>query len=210
MRVLAGKLERAGYQTKSVNYHFLRRSPAENAATLFAGIANINTPIVHWVGHSLGGIVILHLFEEYSVLPPGRVVLLGSPVQGSDLARRLHERVLLRPLLGRSIEKGLLGGAPSGAGGRQLGIITGTRRLGLGALMFAPGEQNDGVVAENETAVSGEMDRVSVPVSHSMMIFSKCCARLVLRFLGTGRFTLNYNSAESKPVLTRGKYGRTQ
>ena len=42
--------------------------------------------MVHVIAHSLGGVITLETFAAASDLPPGRIVLLGSPVQGSQAA----------------------------------------------------------------------------------------------------------------------------
>jgi pimeloyl-ACP methyl ester carboxylesterase len=187
MKVMAEFLRRIGYHTHVVSYRFLEHSPAENAAVLKQQLASIDTPIVHWVGHSLGGIVILHLLQQHDDLPPGKIVLLGSPVRGSSFAGKIHDIPMLRPLLGRSIEKGLLGGAPEYTTDRPLGIITGSQRFGLGALLFEV-EGSDGVVSLSETRLNGITDEVSVPYSHSTMVFSKKCAERVAQFLENSRF----------------------
>jgi pimeloyl-ACP methyl ester carboxylesterase len=188
MRVLGNYLQKAGYRTLQVSYDFLDNSPAENAAVVIAEIEKVQTPVVHLVGHSLGGIVILHVLQQHAGMPPGKVVLIGSPVRGSDLAAKIHARPVLRPLLGRSVEQGLLGGAPEFTSDRPLGVITGSRRLGVGAMVFDSDEVNDGAVSESETRLSGKEQRISIPYSHSIMIFSRRCARYVASFLATGRF----------------------
>ena len=189
MRVMSRQLERRGHRTLRVSYDFLGRSPLENAERLGREIrAWVGDETVHLVGHSLGGIVVLHLLHRHPELVVGRVVLLGSPVRGSAVARRVHENRLLRPLLGRSTEGGLLGGAPSDAGGREIGVITGRGRFGLAALVYPSGEEGDGVVAERETLLEDVAERVSVSGSHSSLIFSRECAALVARFLETGSF----------------------
>lgn len=189
MGLLANQLERQGYRTETISYPFLAHSPAENATLVRDAIDRINAPVVHLVGYSLGGIVLLHALQRFTSLPPGKVVLIGSPVNGSRVARALHAHSLLRPLLGRSVEEGLLGGAPRFRAQRPLGIIYGTRRLGIAALLFGDDEAGDGVVSTRETAIEGVTDAISVPYSHSMMVFSRHCASLVARFLASSRFS---------------------
>ena len=68
MRVMGKMLQSAGLNTHLVSYDFLRSSPAENAAKLHAEIAALNVKTIHLVGHSLGGIVILHIPVSYTHL----------------------------------------------------------------------------------------------------------------------------------------------
>ena len=84
--VIARRLESAGYVCHPFTYASVRRTAAENADRLQVFSARLDADIVHFVGHSLGGIVILHLFDRHPWQRPGRVVFLGSPVNGSAVA----------------------------------------------------------------------------------------------------------------------------
>lgn len=188
MRVMGRMLEAKGIRTKAISYDFLKRTPAENAQRLYDDIGLLGAKKINLVGHSLGGIVILHLLDQHPDLHIDKVVLIGSPVKGSSVARRVHKVPLLRPLLGQSIERGLLGGAPTFALNRPLGIITGRGTLGISALFYPLGENSDGVVQESETLLENATDRISLPLSHSSMIFSRQCSEYVAQFITTGRF----------------------
>lgn len=178
-----------GFEIFRVSYDFLGKSPEENAQTLAESLKAFEGKTLHLVGHSLGGIVILHLLKSHPDLNIGKIVLLGSPVKGSAVARRIHGSKLLRPLLGRSSEGGLLGNAPDFDGRRPLGIIAGSGKFGLGALFYPSGEAGDGVVTLRETLLENITDRIELPRSHTAMIFSRECARLVVRFIEQGRFS---------------------
>jgi pimeloyl-ACP methyl ester carboxylesterase len=188
MRVMGKMLESRGFRTKAISYDFLKRTPAANAQHLYDEIGLLGAKKINLVGHSLGGIVILHLLHRFPDLEIDKVVLIGSPVKGSSVARRVYNAPLLRPLLGQSVERGLLGGAPIFALNRPLGIITGSGSIGLSALLYPSGEDSDGVVRECETLLENATDRISLPLSHSAMIFSRQCTEYVAQFLTTGRF----------------------
>src|ERR1700730_14113201 len=74
----------------------------DNAMALGNYLQTIETDTLHLVAHSMGGLVILKLFELSLAqgLPPGRIVLTGSPVRGSRSAQRLVRLPLGRALLG--------------------------------------------------------------------------------------------------------------
>lgn len=188
MQVLAWRLRKFGYQTRCVSYRFLRQSPEQNAQQILSALAKIDTPVVHFAAHSLGGIVWLHFLNSGASLPEGRTVLLGSPVQGSHVAARLSRWAFGRALLGRSVEKGLLGGAPSDIRQREVGLIRGgTHPFGL--WVPADAEPSDGVVLHTETELAGADQATQVRWSHSTMIFSATTAAKAAEFFEQGEFS---------------------
>jgi len=187
MQVLVRRLRNLGFQTHTFSYDFLNNPPAVNAQALRRRIGELGARRVNLVGHSLGGIVIMHLLDQFPDLEVGKVVLLGSPVRGSFVARRVFNSPL-RPLLGRSVDGGLLNGAPAFKSDAPLGIINGTGRLGIVAVLYPAGDDSDGVVRNSETLIDQATDRVMVPRSHSGMIFSSQCADKIANFLNFGRF----------------------
>ena len=190
---MSRQMQRLGHRTRRFSYDFLSRSPAENGDALadYVRALNADQPApspVHLVAHSLGGIVALHCLDRHPDLPVERVVLIGSPVRGSSVARRVHANDLLRPLLGRAGERGLLGDVPEFAGRQELGVIAGSGSFGLSALLFPLDEDGDGVVGASETVIENAAERVVVPRSHSALMISSEAARLAARFVETGRF----------------------
>jgi pimeloyl-ACP methyl ester carboxylesterase len=160
---------------------------------------------LHLVGHSLGGIVTLRMLQRLQArgedwrLPPGRVVLLGSPVCGSRAAARLETLPLGRALLGQLAIEGLLR-QPCREGSqeplcdwqpsRDVGVIAGTNPVGLGRVLARFNEPNDGTVALRETDYPAARDRVVLPVSHMGMLLSVRVAEETAHFLRDGRFSL--------------------
>ena len=134
MLPLARRLRTCGYRTQVLRYRSLRRPLDWNARRLVQLVRRQGPGPVHLVGHSLGGLVILQALQDSQDLAAGRVVLLGSPVNGSLIARRLYRRRWSRWLVGRSAEDGLLGTGPRWQGRQSPGVIAGTWPLGLGQL----------------------------------------------------------------------------
>lgn len=190
MSVLRHRVRDCGYRVVQFRYPSVRRTPRENARALNAFLRRIDAPVIHLVAHSLGGIVVLHLFDAFPEQKPGRVVLIGTPVRGSAAARELARHPWLRPLLGASLQQGLLGDAPRWRGDRDLGIIAGTRGLGVGVVLTAGRlpEPNDGTVELDATRTAGVTDRLELPHGHNALLFVKETAEAVCRFLATGRF----------------------
>lgn len=193
MGVLAQRLARAGFRTRTFSYDFLKSSPAENGDALAEFVRTLDrgpdghAPL-HLVGHSLGGIVILHCLDRHPDLDIAKTVLIGSPVRGSQVAKKIHGKGFLRPLLGRSIEGGLVDGAPEFRGQCPLGIITGKGGVGMTSFLYPLSEPGDGVVADSETLIERASERTMLPRSHSALLFSGQCAELVVRFLRKGTF----------------------
>lgn len=185
---LRRKLERAGYECHVFKYHERRRSLAETATRLHEFLATIDAPVVHFVGHSLGGLVLLHLFNQYPFTTKGRIVLLASPVNGSVVAKRLARPRLTRWLLGQSMEQGLDGNAPPWKSWQDIGIISGTFPMGLGLIVGGPDLPHDGTVSVEETMLRGATDALLLPVSHFGILFSSEVAEQVIIFLRAGKF----------------------
>lgn len=184
MRPLAARLERAGLTTCRFGYA-TRATPAANADRLADWLAAQPVPPRHFVAHSLGGAVLAHLFERHpdAVPPDGRIVLLGSPLAGSAVARRLAGIPPVRRLLAGSLVEGLDGKAPAWRAPRTL-MIAGTRPVGPGRLV--PGAlcgPNDGTVAVDETRVPGLAAHQCLPVNHFGLLFSRPVAEATITFL---------------------------
>jgi len=64
MRLMAARLKSRGLKTHTVSYSFLKKTPVENAQRLQAQLSDLNARKIHLVGHSLGGIVILHMLAR--------------------------------------------------------------------------------------------------------------------------------------------------
>jgi pimeloyl-ACP methyl ester carboxylesterase len=152
-------------------------------------IAAIEAPQVHLLGHSLGGLLIQRCLERYPPARPGRVVFIGTPAAGSRAARHLAQRRWGRRLLGAACAEELLSEHPRRWDvGRELGIIAGTIPVGLARLLLSFGEANDGVVAVSETHLSGATEFLTVPSTHSGMLWSARVAREAGSFLEYGCF----------------------
>jgi pimeloyl-ACP methyl ester carboxylesterase len=206
MSLLAFRLRSAGFATERFFYHSLFATPAQNAERLYDFLLRQQAANLHLVAHSLGGIVLLHLFDRFNDLPPGRVVLLGSPVQGSGVAKRLNSAFMTRGLIGQSGEHGLLGGAPEWKAERDLGVIAGSSGFGVGNLVGGIDGPGDGTVSLSETCLPGASDYSQIPVSHMGMVVSMDVAKEAIRFLQMGRFSGCYAiSAKNRQNLCSDK-----
>jgi pimeloyl-ACP methyl ester carboxylesterase len=188
MRPLAARLEGAGLRCHTFSYAGTAR-PLEVHVERLARFARDIGP-AHYVGHSLGGLVVMETLGRHAGIAAGRVVLLGTSARGNSGGRRLARHAAGRWLLGASLP---LWGERDARWTRaeRLGVIAGTRPFGLGVLLGRLPGPNDGVVTVEETAVEGMSERISLPVGHSQMLISARVAAQVAVFLADGKFNAN-------------------
>lgn len=189
MSLLRRRVAAAGYPVYQFSYPSVTASPVQNAARLNAWLQDLDADIVHLVAHSLGGLVLCHLFHDFPAQRPGRVLMLATPLRGSALARKLNRWPWTRWVLGRAVERGLLGDGPGWPRSRPLGMIAGHRGLiGMGLLVAGRiPRPHDGTVSLAETEVAAVTEHLSVPYSHFAMLLARPVAAAVCRYLQTGR-----------------------
>ena len=179
---------KAGYECHSFNYHVWGKPPADIAVKLHEFIEKIDAPIIHIVAHSFGGIITMHLFDQFPFAKKGRVVLMASPVNGSAVGRRIRANPMTRWMLGQSHVNGLSGDVPQWKGWQDVGVIAGDIPIGLGLITGGPDLPHDGTVSVEETELKGAADSIIMRVSHSGMLMSTPVAQQVVIFLRTGQF----------------------
>lgn len=187
MSLLAIRLEGMGFECHRFGYPTLSRSVSENALALRDFCIELGAEQLDLVGHSLGGIVILRMLDELGGLPPGRIVLLGSPARGSSVASRLVEIKAARPFIGQSrsaLERGF-SHAPTGY---ETGVIAGTRGVGLGRIIENLEPPHDGTIGVAETRLDDARDTLEMVVSHTGLVLSAEVAKAVADFLQHGSF----------------------
>ena len=193
MRYLGSQLEKSGFNVHYVYYQSVLKSPAENASIIYEKIKQLDLPNLHLVGHSLGGVLLMHLFDQIETtedeLPQGRVVMLGSPVKGSWIAQKVSEWPIVSPILAKSMPNALSGvDIPDWNNKRDWGMIAGTKGQGLGLLTGGLPGVSDGTVLLDETYHPKQKEHIQVDKSHTALLFSKEVADLTSQFLNTGKF----------------------
>ena len=186
--LLRRRVEAAGFATQRYQYHSLLRSVDENAMLLADHLKGVEAEQLHLVGHSLGGMVILRMFQRGVTLPSGRVIFMGSPVRGSLAAQNLRDKGW-GFLLGRSGPEGLT--VPHSAEwkeSRELGVIAGTHQFSLNPFRPAIPTPHDGMVSVEETRIAGAKDSIELHLAHTTMLFSEKLADQVSAFLREGQF----------------------
>ncbi len=180
-----------GLQVHPFRYSAAYSTMTEITARLQSFVESLASPVVHFVGHSLGGLVIYRFLERFPQQPPGRAVFLGTPCTSSRVAEQASQIRLVASLMGQPVADELL--QPQDRRWtieeRPLGIIAGTQPIGVGHLLVQFEEDSDGTVAVSETRLPGATDHLVLPVSHLGMLVSPRVARETGLFLLEGRFS---------------------
>src|SRR3569832_2283010 len=123
-----------GFRCHSFTFRTVGQSMSDVLERLAVFVEGLHAEHVHFVGHSLGGLVLYRYFERAPAVPPGRVVFLGSPTVKSRTAERVGRLPVVSSMIGRLVHDELV--SPTGSREwrhqRELGVIAGTRPLGLG------------------------------------------------------------------------------
>lgn len=177
MAALEHDFEAAGYRVLNWGYSSWCCTVSELAARLEADVAawRGDGERIHFVGHSLGSILVRRMLASGTDLPAGRVVMLAPPNQGSADADRYARWLgaLLKPLPElRTDTTGTVRSIPPLAG-VEVGIIAGDR---------------DGKVSVAETQLEGARAHIVVPSAHSFIMMKTSVRELVLRFVREGAF----------------------
>lgn len=189
MGVLRRRLTPRGFTVHEFTYSSITGSLSDGAAALGAFVERVPGDAVHFVGHSLGGLLICALLERMVPERMGRVVCLGTPFKGSRTAARVTRWPGGRHVVGKCLgEVHARGGFHSWRAGVEVGCIAGRMPLGVGRLLGPFPEPNDGTVAVEETLIAGLKDHIVLPVSHVALLWSAQVAAQVAHFLENGRF----------------------
>jgi pimeloyl-ACP methyl ester carboxylesterase len=180
-----------GLEVHPFRYPAAAATMTEITSRLHSFVRELGATTLHFVGHSLGGLVIYRFLERYPQQPPGRVVFLGTPSVASRAAVEASHIRLVASLMGQSVADELLRPRKRRWDtDRPLGIIAGTQPLGFGQILAKFDEECDGTIAVSETQLPGATDHITLPVSHLGMLVSTRVARETGAFLRQGRFTL--------------------
>ena len=189
MFYLEYQLKKSGFIVHSISYQSILKTPAENAAILHQKILKLNLNKLHIVAHSLGGIVAAHLLAKFDDIPQGNIVMLGTPINGSWFARKLRSFPVINKMLANSMKLGLSGkDIPDWKTEHQWGMIAGKAKTGLAIIIGSLPEEGDGTVMLKETQHQKINAHITLPVTHTGMLFSKQVAQFTAHFLKTGGF----------------------
>lgn len=141
---------------------------------------------VYFIGHSLGGLLVRRLACNWDGKARlMRLVTLGSPLNGSKMARFAQRVPVLRFALGRGLSD--LSNFMPFESPIETGTIVGSTNNRFGLNPFF-GEDNDGLVTVSEAALSSAKDSANIFVFHGLFPLSRRAAELSARFIESGSF----------------------
>ncbi len=197
------RLRYAGFEVVSIQYPS-RRKPIPELARMVG--ADLQRRIadrrkrVHFLTHSLGGIVLRTLLsQERPAMRLGRVVMLAPPNQGSHLAERFANNPLFRATMGPAGRQ--LGAGPTdlpsqlGPADFEVGVIAGNKAASPWAFLMS--RESDGTVSIDEAAVEGMADFLIVPRGHTFIMNDPAVIAQAIHFFRNGRFARSNDRSEA-------------
>jgi pimeloyl-ACP methyl ester carboxylesterase len=194
MRVLEHRFEDLGYRVLNVDYP----GRFQGIAGLAEGIHEVVAPLceaddakVHFVTHSMGGILLRYYMKHYGCPSIGRAVMLAPPNRGTELVDVLGEGELFQWATGPAAQE--LGTGPGsilqqlGPVDFELGVIAGDASISPLSSAMIPGE-DDGIVSVESTRVEGMKEFLVVPSTHSFIMSSETVIEQARHFIETGAF----------------------
>ncbi len=212
MLLMVRALKKGGYNTLNILYPSHSKTLEELGTLVHKKLKSCKdyktAPNIHFVTHSMGGLISRYYIEEHQPKNLGKVIMLAPPNTGSEVADFLDEQKITT-----AIYKKIWG--PAGQQLRTshthrdkntpitypLGIIAGNKSANPLAFLALKGE-HDGIVTVERTKIEGMSDHITLPVNHAFTMFDKEVIRQVIVFLKNAKFEHNAAPANQTKSAT--------
>lgn len=184
MRRLAGFVREAGFHPILIDYPSGEETIEKLVDDIFSVLPAAPEKL-HFVGHSLGGVIAKKLAKR---LPPerrGRIVQIGAPNFGSEIAERT---AIFGAIIGPALAE-LTPNSGEDDSDLDIGAIAGTAAIPAYGLITGIAGENDGKVSVLSAWGHAPVDkRIAFPVAHVIMMQDRRVIEATIRFLQTGSF----------------------
>jgi len=189
-------LQKRGFKTLNLSYKSRKRTLEQLANDVRGPIQEFADELngeIHFVAHSMGGLLTRVLLMKYRPERLGRVVMLGTPNKGSEVADFLREVNLYRKIYGPAGQQlcthdnEILSILPPVD--YEVGVIAGSRAINPVTSNFILPQPNDGKVSVESTKLEGMTDHIVIPTSHAWLTQSSKAIAQTTAFLLNGKFT---------------------
>ncbi|HAO81062.1 MAG TPA: alpha/beta hydrolase [Verrucomicrobia subdivision 3 bacterium] len=195
MATMKRALSESGYQVLNVDYPSRSGSIEKLSDEAIGGAVSDcqrhGAVVIHFVTHSLGGILVRSYLTRHTIPNLGRVVMLGPPNQGSEVVDKLGLFWLFKKINGPAGNE--LGtdknSMPNKLGPANfcVGVIAGNRSINWINSLLIPG-RDDGKVSVERTKLAGMTDHIVIRATHPFLMRNRTVIQQTIHFLRTGQF----------------------
>lgn len=183
MRRLSNYIEEGGFDPVLIDYPSGKTTIEQLAEGIFSNLPTAGK--LHFVGHSLGGVLSVRVAKMLPRPRVGRIVQIGAPNFGSEVAERA---AIFGKLIGPALAE-LVPHSGEDTVGLDIGAIAGTAAIPVYGLITGIEGENDGKVSVYSAWGNASEDkRIAFPVAHSVMMQDRRVMDATLRYLKTGKF----------------------
>lgn len=192
---MENSLNEEGYHVVNVDYPSRKQTIerlVENYVTKAVAECQFLQPKkIHFVTHSMGGILLRYYLANHLLENLGHVVMLSPPNQGSEIVDKLADFPGFSAFNGPAVSQ--LGTSAKSLPNKlgpvdySVGVITGNKSINLILSTLIPGE-DDGKVSVERAKVTGMSDYLIVPHTHPMIMSSKDVILQTIGYLQNGKF----------------------
>jgi len=176
------------------------RVPIEQAASFLHSLIESLTDVsrISFVVHSMGGLVVRRYLKDHGDPRIHRMVMLGTPNSGAELADMLKRNMIFKTVYGPAGQElvtdpnGTIGSLPTPT--FEFGVIAGGKGDERGFNPLLPGD-DDGTVTIASTRLAGASDFLRIPKLHSFLMSDETAIAAVKCFLEHGRFSMERDPA---------------
>jgi pimeloyl-ACP methyl ester carboxylesterase len=187
MIFLSHQLQKKGLKTQIFFHNPWRKTIEEKAKMLNNFISSFEVDKIHYVGHSMGGLIIVKMFISYPNQHPGNIVTLGTPHNGCKSLKIALTIPGFKFLLGKCLISAVKLGKLPLPQNHRVGAIAGKLNFLLGYLLKLK-TPNDTLVSVFETQHPDLKDSLAINATHASMLLSKKVAKNIVYFIKNGVF----------------------